>query len=63
MLMTAKTKFQKSNWENLNTGSSPDALTRYMSEISKIKPLTRDEECELGHKIKENQILRLLLNL
>ena len=60
MLMTVKTKFKKSNGENLNTGSRPDALTPYMSEISKIKPLTRDEECELGHKIKENQILRLL---
>jgi len=29
----------KSNGKNLNTGSCPDALTRYMSEISKIKPL------------------------
>ena len=36
MLMTVKTKFQKSNGENLNTCSLPDALTRYMSEISKI---------------------------
>ncbi len=61
--MTIKKKFKKSARENLDIGSRSDALTRYMSEISKIKPLTRDEECELGHKIKENQILRLLLNL
>ena len=59
MLMTVKTKFQKSNGENLNTGSCPDALTRYMSEISKIKPLTRDEEYELGHKIAEGDIAAL----
>ena len=59
MLMTVKTKFQKSNGENLNTGSRPDALTRYMSEISKIIPLTRDEECELGHKIAEGDIAAL----
>ena len=32
-------KVPKSNEKNLNTGSCPDALTRYMSEISKIKPL------------------------
>ncbi len=30
-----------------------DALTRYMSEISKIKPLTRAEESELGHRITQ----------
>ena len=57
--MTVKTKFQKSNGGNLNTSSRPDALTRYMSEISKIKPLTRDEECELGHKIAEGDIAAL----
>ena len=57
--MTVKTKFQKSNGENLNTGSRPDALTRYMSEISKTKPLTRNEECELGHKIAEGDIAAL----
>ena len=59
MLMTVKTKFQKSNWKNLNTGSRPDALTRYMSEISKIIPLTRDEECELDHKIAKGDIAAL----
>jgi len=59
MLMTVKTKFQKPNWENLNTGSRPDAFTRYMSEISKIIPLTRDEECELGHKIAKGDIAAL----
>ena len=57
--MTVKTKYQKSNGENLNTGSSPDALTCYMSEISKIIPLTRDEACELGHKIAEGDIAAL----
>jgi RNA polymerase primary sigma factor len=30
-----------------------DALTRYMSEISQIKPLTRAEESELGHRITQ----------
>ena len=59
MLMTVKTKSQKSNGENLNTDSRPYALTRYMSEISKTKPLTRDEECELGHKIAEGDIAAL----
>ena len=59
MLMTVKTKFQKSNGENLSTGSCPDALTRYMSEISKIKLLTRDEEYELSHKIAEGDIAAL----
>ena len=56
MLMTVKTKFQKTNGDNLNTGSRPDALTRYMS---KIIPLTRDEECELGHKVAEGDIAAL----
>ena len=37
MLMTVKIKFKKSNWENLNTGSRPDALTRYMNKTSKIQ--------------------------
>ena len=59
MLMTVKTKFQKSNGKNLNTGSCLDAFTYYMSEISKIKPLTRDEEYELGHKIAEGDIAAL----
>ena len=59
MLMTVKTKFQKTNGKNLNTGSCPDALTRYMSEIRKIKPLTRDEEYELSHKIAEGDIAAL----
>jgi len=54
--MTVKTKFHKSNGGNLNAGSSPDTLTRYMS---KIKPLTRDEECELGHKISKGDIAAL----
>ena len=57
--MTVKTKFQKLNRENLNTDSCPDALTRYMSEISKIIPLTRDKACELGHKIAEGDIAAL----
>ena len=57
--MTVKTKFKKSTRENLNIGSRPDALTRYMSEISKIKPLTRDEECKLGHQIAEGDITAL----
>ena len=49
----------KSNGKNLNTGSCPDALTRYMSEIRKIKPLTRDEEYELSHKIAAGDIAAL----
>ena len=57
--MTIKTKFKKSTRENLAIGSRPDALTRYMSEISKIKPLTRDEECKLGHQIAEGDITAL----
>ena len=57
--MTIKTKFKKSTRENLNIGSRPDALTRYMSEISKIKPLTRNEECKLGHQIAEGDITAL----
>ena len=57
--MTVKTKFQKLNRKNLNTGSRPDTLTRYMSEISKIIPPTRDEECELGHKVAEGDIAAL----
>ena len=35
--MTIKKKFKKSTKKNLAIGSRPDALTRYMSEISKIK--------------------------
>jgi len=54
MPMTVKTKSQK-----LNTGSRPNTLTRYMNEISKIKPLTLDEECALGHKIAEGDITAL----
>ena len=57
--MTIKKKFKKSTIENLDIGSRPDALTRYMSEISKIKPLTRDEECKLGHQIAEGDITAL----
>jgi len=56
MLMTVKTKFKKLNGKNLNTDSCLDPLTRYMSEISKIKPLTSDEEYELGYKIAEGDI-------
>ncbi|HJN99969.1 MAG TPA: sigma-70 family RNA polymerase sigma factor, partial [Nitrospinaceae bacterium] len=45
----------KNNPENSskNRDSKTDALTRYMSEISKIKPLTREEERELGLKIAD----------
>ena len=57
--MTIKKKFKKSARENLDIGSRSDALTRYMSEISKIKPLTRDEECKLGHQIAEGDIAAL----
>ena len=57
--MTVKTKLQKLNGENLNTGSCPDALTRYMSEIRKIKLMTRAEEYELGHQIAEGDIAAL----
>ena len=57
--MTIKKKFKKSTRKNLGIGSRPDALTRYMSEISKIKPLTRDEECKLGHQIAEGNITAL----
>ncbi len=38
---------------NQQKDSNLDALTRYMSEISKIKPLTRAEESELGHRIAQ----------
>jgi RNA polymerase primary sigma factor len=38
---------------NQQRDSNFDALTRYMSEISKIKPLTRAEEGELGHRIAQ----------
>ncbi|KMP12199.1 RNA polymerase sigma factor [Candidatus Nitromaritima sp. SCGC AAA799-C22] len=36
-----------------------DALTQYMSEISKIKPLTREEEGELGDRIAQGDTLAL----
>ena len=35
----------------MDKDSQADALTCYMREISKIKPLTRHEERELGHQI------------
>ncbi|CCQ90906.1 RNA polymerase sigma factor [Nitrospina gracilis 3/211] len=35
-----------------NRGEVPDALTHYMNEISKLKPLAREEEEELSRQIK-----------
>ncbi len=57
--MTAKVKLKKFPVENMSTRSFPDALTRYMNEISKIKPLTRDEEYKLGCQIAEGDITAL----
>ena len=51
-----KTRDDKSS---KSRGSQADALTRYMSEISKIKPLTRDEERVLGLKIAEGDTASL----
>ena len=50
-MMTVKEKFKKSLDEGPDKGSRSDALTCYMKEISKNKPLTPDEELELGHQI------------
>ena len=57
--MTSKVKLKKFPAGNMSTRSSPDALTRYMNEISKIKPLTRDEEYKLGRQIAEGDIAAL----
>ncbi|SVB22604.1 uncharacterized protein METZ01_LOCUS175458, partial [marine metagenome] len=57
--MTAKVKLKKFPVENMSARSFPDALTRYMNEISKIKPLTRDEEYKLGCQIIEGDITAL----
>ncbi len=51
-----KTRDDKSS---KSRGSQANALTRYMSEISKIKPLTRDEERVLGLKIAEGDTASL----
>ncbi len=37
----------------------PDALTHYMNEISKLKPLSRNEEAELSNRIQEGDTLAL----
>jgi RNA polymerase primary sigma factor len=37
----------------------PDALGQYMSEISKLKPLTREEEAALSKKIQEGDVKAL----
>ncbi|MEE8259834.1 MAG: RNA polymerase sigma factor RpoD/SigA [Nitrospinaceae bacterium] len=37
----------------------PDALGQYMSEISKLKPLTREEEATLSKKIQEGDVKAL----
>jgi len=49
--MTGKSNTKKAFNEKLDKGSQADALTCYMREISKIKPLTRHEERELGQQI------------
>ena len=48
-----KSKRSTQSKSNRQKDSHLDALTRYMSEISKIKPLTRAEESELGHRITQ----------
>jgi len=59
--MTGKANPEKTrdNKSSKSRGSQADALTRYMSEISKIKPLTRDEERVLGLKIAEGDTASL----
>ena len=57
--MTVKAKPRKLLDEELDKGSRSDALTRYMNEISKIKPLTRDEERELGRQIAKGNTVAL----
>ena len=59
--MTGKTNPEKTRDDksSKSRGSQADALTRYMSEISKIKPLTRDEERVLGLKIAEGDTASL----
>jgi RNA polymerase primary sigma factor len=37
----------------------PDALGQYMNEISKLKPLTREEEAALSQKIQEGDVKAL----
>lgn len=59
--MTGKAKPKRSHdvKSDKNKGPRSDALTRYMSEISTIKPLTREEERELGLKIAEGDTASL----
>lgn len=48
-----KTRQQAKRPSNQNNRNEvPDALTHYMNEISKLKPLTREEEEELSRQIK-----------
>ena len=37
----------------------PDALGQYMGEISKLKPLAREEEAALSEKIQEGDVKAL----
>ena len=57
--MTDKAKHKKPLNKRLSKESHSDALTRYFEEISKIKPLTRGEEWELGHQIAKGDTVAL----
>ena len=57
--MIEKINATKPHNEKLYKGSESNALTCYMNEISKIKPLTRDEELELGRQIAKGDTVAL----
>ena len=57
--MTERSNTKKPPDKKLYKNSKSDALTCYMKEISKIKPLTRHEEQELGHQIAEGDTVAL----
>lgn len=56
--MASKTGKKKPKKKRLSTSkeesATTDVLTRYMADISKIKPLTREEEAALGKQIRKS---------
>ena len=57
--MTGKAKTKKHLDKKLGKDYQSNALTRYMKEISKIKPLTRNEERELSYKVAKGDTAAL----
>lgn len=55
----ASKKLKSSPGKNRQIAEHSEPLTQYLKEISKIKPLTREEEKQLGEKIAEEDLKAL----